>query len=111
MAVDPDFAVALCSVELDANVFVTPLGRNVDRPPIPTNPAGQERASAAVIAVSVVLPLDAPIVRQVENPPIRIVEIDCLCAAHFAEMKTPIEIKLDGAAPSSRQPHRGAQQQ
>src|SRR6185369_7222963 len=96
VAVDPDLAVAIDAVKFNEDQFSFGGSGHRKGLAIPAKPTGQRAASCARRSVFIELPFDTPVVRQVELPPLRIVETRVLCVGNVAEIEAPVLVERDG---------------
>lgn len=85
MAVDPDLAVPIYAVELDEHASGRVGGRNGERLSGPPDAARQRAATGALWILLAELPLDAPIMWQLERSPAIIVERYVLAVGQVAQ--------------------------
>ena len=98
MAVDPDLTVSIHAVEFDENELVAVALCDSEGLTVPAHAAG-ERATARPGGIPrAELALDAPVVRQVERSPTRIVQGHVLPACYIAEMEFPVRIEVENDA-------------
>jgi hypothetical protein len=93
VAVDPDFTVAIDPVKLDEDQFSFGRGGNRKCLAIPAKPTRQGASARARRSVFTEFAFDAPVVRQVQLPPLRIVETRVLRPADVTEIKAPVLIE------------------
>ena len=102
LAVEPDVAVHVDAVELDPDAAVFRFRRRGERLAVPADAAVEISAAVARRGERIEGAFDAPVVRHVELPPGRVVEIGVLAVFDLAQMEPPIAVEIDGRAVACR---------
>ena len=95
-AIDPDVAVGHDAVEVDEDALAAIGSGDGEGFAVPADAGGQESSSAASGVPGVERALDAPVVRQVEGAPRRIVEGGGLGAGGVGFEEAPALIERTG---------------
>src|SRR5947207_13658405 len=95
MAIDPNLAVAIDAVEIDQDELALSRQWNTECLAVPANAAGQRAASCARRVVFIELAFNAPIMRQIQLPPIVIIEVWVLSVDNIPEIEFPVLIEDD----------------
>src|SRR4030095_5040989 len=90
VAINPNFTVAINTIEIDEDKLSFRPRREIKRLAIPTNPARKRSTASSSGTLLVEFSFDAPIMRQIQRAPLRIVESFILTIRNIAKMKTPI---------------------
>ena len=98
MAVDPDLTVSVHRVEFDENEPVAVALCDSKGLAVPAHAAGERAPARSGGIPRAELALDAPVVRQVERSPTRIVQGHVLSACYVAEMEFPVRIEVENDA-------------
>src|SRR5689334_13209904 len=91
--VDPDLAIAIHAIKLDEDLFSLGSERDIEVLAIPTDAAGQRSTTCSSRRLFTELTFNAPVVRQIKLPPLRIIQADVLSTRNFTKMKAPALIK------------------
>src|SRR5437773_2440437 len=89
MAIDPNLAVAIDAIEIDQDELALSRQWNTECLAVPANAAGQCAASSARRILLVEFAFNAPIMRQIQFPPVGIIEIWILSVGNIAQMESP----------------------
>jgi hypothetical protein len=92
-AIDPDIAVVIDAVELDGDFLIAIRRRQPEMLAIPPDAVRRPSVRSAARRVLAERALDAPVVRQLELSPARIVERRSLRVADVALEKLPVEVE------------------
>ena len=92
-AIPPDIAVGQDAIELDPHPLALCIGRDLDLLAIPCHAGRKPPAGAGGRCVFIETSLDAPIVRDVEFPPLRIIEAGKFSALCLPLMERPCGIE------------------
>ena len=98
MAIDPNLAVAIDAVEIDKDQLAPGCQWNTECLAVPASAAGQRAASSARRILLVEFAFNAPIMRQIQLPPLRIVQVWILSIAYVTKMKAPVLIEANRLA-------------
>src|SRR6185369_11508378 len=90
LTIDPDLAVAIHTIKLNKHQLSFGSHWDSERLPIPTHATGQCAATSPRRRVLTKLALDTPVVRQIELPPLRIVQSRVLRVRNLTKVKPPI---------------------
>ena len=102
LAVEPYVAIHVDAVELDPDVAVFRFRGRGEGLAIPADAAVEVSAAFARRGVRIEGAFDAPVVRHIELPPGRVVEIGVLAILDLAQMEPPIAVEVDGRAVARR---------
>src|SRR5215471_8057694 len=94
--VDPNLAVAIDAVEVNEQLLLFRARRHGKCLSIPTSATGQRAAPSARRILLVESAFDAPVMRQIQLPPSRVIEICVLGVRHITKMKAPVLIEANG---------------
>lgn len=110
MTVDPDLAIAVDAVKLDKDRLPFCSQGHGEGLAIPANAARQCAAASAGWSFFTELTFDAPVMREIQLPPPRIVQIHILSVGNIAELKAPILVERDSfAGPRIGETERGSE--
>ena len=94
MTVQPDFAVPVNAVKINIDHFPFVAFRQFEVFPIPPCSARQRTASRSCRVIEGEIRLDAPVVRQVQYPPIAVIRTGSRSIGlFFCQGKAPIPVK------------------
>src|SRR5712692_7937056 len=86
MTVDPYLAVAIDAVEVNEHQLAFRGFRNVESLAIPSQAAGQGPSAGASRIPFIEFPFDAPVVWQIQPPPLCIIKVRALAVDNVAKM-------------------------
>ena len=94
MSIDPDLSIHGDTVKFDENLLILGSFRQVETLAIPSKPAGQVTSGCSGGSVGIKGPLDAPVVRKVELPPLRVIKSSLLGPLGIPLQEEPVGIEI-----------------
>ena len=95
VTVDPNLTVAIDAVKVDEDLFPLAVHGHRECLAIPAEATGQRAAAGAGRGLFTELAFDTPVVRQIQLPPLSIVETRVLHVRDIAKLKAPILVEGD----------------
>ena len=100
MSVQPDFTVPVNAVEINIDHFSLVAFRQFEMFPVPPRPTRQRTAAGSRRVIEGEIRLDAPVVRQVQDPPIAVIRTGCGgIGLFFSQGKAPFLVERYSLTP------------